>query len=208
MTGHFGKWHLGPEPYLPLQQGFDVDLPHWAAPGPAGSFVARWKFKDFDADPGQPNQHIEDRMAREAVAFMEKHRDEPFYMSYWMFSVHAPFDAKKALIEKHRARVNPTDPQRSPTYAAMVESMDDAIGTLLDTLDRLKIADNTIIIFTSQPRFAETGTRHRTRYLDREVPLRYQGARAHCKPRLRPREVSFRTRRAAARQAQTKGQGR
>lgn len=66
-----------------------------------------------------------------------------------MFSVHAPFDAKKALIEKHRARVNPADAQRSPTYAAMIESMDDAIGTLLDTLDRLKLADRTIIVFTS-----------------------------------------------------------
>ena len=148
-TGHFGKWHLGPEPYSPLQQGFDVDLPHTSGAGPAGSYVAPWKFKDFDADPGEPNQHIEDRMAKEAVAFMEKHRDEPFYLNYWMFSVHAPFDAKKALIEKHRARVDPKDPQRSPTYAAMVESMDDAIGTLLDALDRLKIADNTIIIFTS-----------------------------------------------------------
>ena len=148
-TGHFGKWHLGPEPYSPLQHGFDVDVPHWPGPGPAGSFVAPWKFKDFDADPAEPNQHIEDRMAKEAAAFMEKHRDRPFYLNYWMFSVHAPFDAKKALLEKHRARVNPTDAQRSPTYAAMVESMDDAIGTLLDTLDRLKLTDDTIIIFTS-----------------------------------------------------------
>ena len=88
-------------------------------------------------------------MAKEAVAWMEKHKDRPFYLNYWMFSVHAPFDAKKALIEKHRARVNPADPQRSPTYAAMVESMDDAVGTLLDALDRLKLADKTIIIFTS-----------------------------------------------------------
>jgi hypothetical protein len=88
-------------------------------------------------------------MAKEAVAFIEKHKDRPFFLNYWMFSVHAPFDAKKALIEKHRARVNPADPQRSPTYAAMVESMDDAVGTLLDTLDRLRLADNTIIIFTS-----------------------------------------------------------
>ena len=148
-TGHFGKWHLGPEPYSPLQQGFDVDVPHHPGPGPAGSYVAPWKFADFDADPDVPDQHIEDRMAKEAVAFMEKHQGHPFYMNYWMFSVHAPFDAKKALIEKHRARVNPADPQRSPTYAAMVESMDDAIGTLLDTLDRLKIRDNTIIIFTA-----------------------------------------------------------
>jgi len=148
-TGHFGKWHLGPEPFSPLQQGFDVDVPHHPGPGPAGSYIAPWKFADFDADPDVPDQHIEDRMAKEAMAFMEKHQDHPFYLNYWMFSVHAPFDAKKALIEKHRARVNPADPQRSPTYAAMVESMDDAIGTLLDTLDRLKIADNTIILFTS-----------------------------------------------------------
>ena len=149
VTGHFGKWHLGPEPYSPLQQGFDVDVPHWPGPGPAGSYVAPWKFKDFDADPGEPDQHIEDRMAKEAVAFIERHRNEPFYLNYWMFSVHAPFDAKKALVEKYRARVNPADPQRSPTYAAMVESMDAAVGTLLDTLDRLKLADHTIIVFTS-----------------------------------------------------------
>lgn len=148
-TAHFGKWHLGPEPYSPFQQGFDIDLPHTSGPGPAGSYVAPWKFKDFDADPGEPNQHIEDRMAKEAVSFMEKHRDQPFFMNYWMFSVHAPFDAKKELIEKARARVNPADPQRSPTYAAMIESMDDAVGTLLDTIDRLGLAENTIIVFTS-----------------------------------------------------------
>jgi arylsulfatase A-like enzyme len=148
-TGHFGKWHLGPEPYSPLQHGFDVDVPHWPGPGPAGSYVAPWKFKDFDYDPAVPDQHIEDRMAREAVAWMEKNRSRPFFLNYWMFSVHAPFDAKRALIEKHRARVNPADPQRSPTYAAMIESMDDAVGTLLDTLDRLKLAQNTIIIFAS-----------------------------------------------------------
>jgi hypothetical protein len=54
-----------------------------------------------------------------------------------MFSVHAPFDAKKANIETHRGRIDPKDAQRSPTYAAMIQSMDDAIGTLLDGLDRL-----------------------------------------------------------------------
>ena len=148
-TGHFGKWHLGPEPYSPLQQGFDVDVPHWAGPGPAGSYVAPWKFKDFDADRGVPTQHIEDRMAREAVAFLEKHKDGPFFLNYWMFSVHAPFDAKKALIEKYRATANPADPQHCPTYAAMVESMDDAVGTLLDTLDRLKLSEKTIVVFFS-----------------------------------------------------------
>jgi arylsulfatase A-like enzyme len=146
-TAHFGKWHLGPEPYSPLQQGFDVDLPHHPGPGPAGSFVAPWKFANFKEK--SPGEHIEDRMAAEAVAWMEQRKDQPFYMNYWMFSVHAPFDAKKANIEKHRARIDPKDEQRSPTYAAMIESMDDAIGTLLDALDRLKLADNTIVIFTA-----------------------------------------------------------
>lgn len=148
-TGHFGKWHLGAEPYSPLQHGFDVDVPHHPGPGPAGSYVAPWKFKDFDHDPDIPDEHLEDRMAKEAVAFMEQHKDEAFFLNYWMFSVHAPFDAKQVLINDYRKKVNPNDPQRSPTYAAMIESMDDAVGTLLDTLDRLKIADNTIIVFAS-----------------------------------------------------------
>ncbi|MEO2028537.1 MAG: sulfatase [Fuerstiella sp.] len=146
-TGHFGKWHLGHEPYSPLEHGFDVDVPHWPGPGPAGSYVAPWKFPDFD--PDTPNQHIEDRMAQEAVAFIESHQDEPFFLNYWMFSVHAPFDAKQTLIEKYGHKTDPNDPQRSPTYAAMIESMDDAVGTLLDTLDRLGIAQNTIIVFAS-----------------------------------------------------------
>ncbi|MCL4202299.1 MAG: sulfatase [Pirellulaceae bacterium] len=146
-TGHFGKWHLGPEPYSPLEQGFDVDVPHWPGPGPAGSFVAPWKFRNFQER--SPGEHIEDRMAAEAVAFIEQHRDRPFCLNYWQFSVHAPFDAKKELIAKHRTRVDPSDPQRSPTYAAMVESLDDAVGALLDTLDRLGLADRTAVIFFS-----------------------------------------------------------
>ncbi len=147
-TGHFGKWHLGPEPYSPLQQGFDVDLPHTPGPGPAGSFVAPWKYANGFV-PKTPGEHIEDRMAAEASAFMERHKDGPFFLNYWMFSVHAPFDAKKSLIDKYRASANPADLQRSPTYAAMIESMDDAVGTLLDTLDRLGIADKTAIVFLS-----------------------------------------------------------
>ena len=146
-TGHFGKWHLGAEPYSPLQHGFDVDVPHHPGPGPAGSFVAPWKFADFKEK--SPGEHLEDRMAAEASAWMEQLGDRPFFLNYWQFSVHAPFDAKKSLIDKHRARVDPTDAQRSPTYAAMVESLDDAVGTLLDTLDRLGLAERTVIVFTS-----------------------------------------------------------
>jgi arylsulfatase A-like enzyme len=129
-TAHFGKWHLGPEPYSPLQQGFDVDLPHHPGPGPAGSYVAPWKFANFKEKA--PASTSRTAWRTEAVAWMEKQQGKPFYLNYWMFSVHAPFDAKKDFIEKHRGRiVNPKDAQRSPTYAAMIQSMDDAIGTLL-----------------------------------------------------------------------------
>ena len=146
-TAHFGKWHLGPAPWSPLEHGFDIDIPHWPGPGPAGSFVAPWKFPNFKESA--PHEHIEDRMGDEAVRFMERHKDKPFFLNYWQFSVHAPFDAKKEYIARHRKRIDPSDAQRSPTYAAMVQSLDENVGKMLDALDRLGISDNTIVIFYS-----------------------------------------------------------
>ena len=150
VTGHFGKWHLGREPYTPLQHGFDVDVPHWPGPGPAGSYVAPWKFPAaLDFDPAVPDEHIEDRMADEAVAFISANRDKPFFLNYWAFSVHGPWDGKKGLIDKYARKSDHANPQRLPVYGAMVESLDDAVGRLLDTLDRLQLTDNTIIVFFS-----------------------------------------------------------
>jgi arylsulfatase A-like enzyme len=147
-TAHFGKWHLGREPFSPLQQGFDVDMPHWPGPGPAGSFVAPWKFDNFKEN--YPKEHIEDRMAEEATKWMRSiDKNQPFYLNYWMFSVHAPFNAKAELEEDYRQKIDTTQAQRSSTYAAMVHSMDDAIGSLLDEIDRKGIADHTAIIFIS-----------------------------------------------------------
>ena len=147
-TAHFGKWHLGSEPYSPLQQGFDVDMPHWPGAGPAGSYVAPWKFLNFKEN--YLAEHIEDRMSEEATKWMRSvAKSKPFYMNYWMFSVHAPFNAKEKLVEYYRNKIDTTKALRSPTYAAMVHSMDDAIGTLLDEVDRLGIADETAIIFIS-----------------------------------------------------------
>ena len=152
-TGHFGKWHLGPEPYSPLQHGFDVDSPHWPGPGPAGSYVAPWKFPaPLNFLPATPHEHIEDRMADEAIKFIKAHRDEPFYLNYWAFSVHAPYDAKPALIEKYRkkaATLPPGSGQRNPVYGAMVQSLDDNVGRLLDALDELKLTEKTVIVFFS-----------------------------------------------------------
>ena len=146
-TGHFGKWHLGPEPYDPLHQGFDVDVPHWHGPGPAGSYIAPWKFPAKLNFTGKPGEHIEDRMAEEAIRFIREHRDKSFFLNYWAFSVHAPFDAKPELIDQYEARVKPDDPQRCPVYGAMVHSLDDAVGGLVKALGEEGLAERTVVVF-------------------------------------------------------------
>ncbi|MGZ0655445.1 sulfatase [Coraliomargarita sp. W4R72] len=146
-TGHFGKWHLGYPPFSPLEHGFEVDIPHHPGPGPAGNFVAPWSFGNIA--PNFPGEHIEDRMAEEAITWMREVADEPFYLQFWQFSVHAPFDAKEELVDKYRPLVDMNSTQRSPTYAAMVQSLDEAVGKLIDEVDRLGIADKTVIIFFS-----------------------------------------------------------
>ena len=146
-TAHFGKWHLGKAPYSPLQHGFDIDIPNWPGPGPAGSYVAPWKFPNFKEK--YPQEHIEDRMGDEIVSFLEQNKDKPFFINYWQFSVHGPFDAKKKLIDKYSKTRDLTNLQQSPTYAAMIESFDDNVGKVMDALDRLGLAKNTIVVFYS-----------------------------------------------------------
>ncbi|MCY2994965.1 MAG: sulfatase-like hydrolase/transferase [Planctomycetota bacterium] len=149
-TAHFGKWHLGAEPYSPLEQGFEIDLPHTPAPGPSSGYLAPWKFWPGQ---GQTGEHIEDRMAREAVNFIKTHKGGPFFVNYWAFSVHAPFNGKQELIERYHAKpLAPDDRQRCPEYAAMVHSLDDAVGTLVRTLDEEGLWDNTIVISTTSAR--------------------------------------------------------
>ncbi len=148
-TAHFGKWHLGSKPYSPLEHGFEVDIPHWPGPGPAGSFVAPWNYPNFKEN--YPKEHIEDRMAEEAVKWLKSvaGKGKPFYMNYWQFSVHAPFDAKQSLIARYRKTIDRKDAQCSPTYAAMVHSLDDAVGTLLDAVDAAGLTERTAIVFFS-----------------------------------------------------------
>ena len=148
-TAHFGKWHLGRSPFTALDHGFDVDIPNWYGPGPAGSYVAPWKFPEFKE--AYPGEHIEDRMADEIDAYLEKRAEDkkPFFINYWQFSVHGPFNAKADYIESYKGKVDPEDAQNSPTYAAMVKSLDDNVGRVLDQLDELKLSKNTLIFFYS-----------------------------------------------------------
>jgi arylsulfatase A-like enzyme len=146
-TGHLGKWHLGAEPYSPLQHGFDSDLPHTPGPGPGGpnGYFALWQFWKGE---GKPGDHIEDRMAEEAEKFITANKDRPFFLNYWAFSVHSPWMAKEDYTAEAAARVDKNAPQRNAMYAAMIRSLDDAVGRITAALEKNGVVDNTIILFT------------------------------------------------------------
>ncbi len=161
VTGHFGKWHLGTEPYDPLHQGFDVDKPHWHGPGPAGSYIAPWKFPPKLEFTGKPGEHIEDRMADEAIAWLKQNKNEPFFLNYWAFSIHAPFDKKKdvkqAKYAKYKAKAKHDSPQRNPVTGGMIESLDENVGRLITAINDLGLSNSTIVIF-----FSDNGSIHWT----------------------------------------------
>ena len=81
---------------------------------------------------------------------MEANQDVPFFIYLPHYAVHQPLDGKKEVIAKYKAKVDadPTLKQRNATYAALVSSVDDALGTIRAGLKRLHLDDNTIIIFT------------------------------------------------------------
>ena len=154
-TAHFGKWHLGhnlspDDHYEPKDQGFDSDFPHAPmAAGPGGGYLAPWKFIKDPNITGKPGEHIEDHMSEEAAKFILAHKDKPFYVNYWAYSVHSPWNARQDYIDYFKPKADPKNPQHNPLYAAMVRSLDDGVGRLLKAVDDAGIADNTIIIFFS-----------------------------------------------------------
>ena len=175
VTGHFGKWHLGPEPYSALQQGFDVDVPHWSGPGPAGAYIAPWKSPKFSLG-AKPGEHVEDLMTAQAIQFIRANKDRPFFLNYWAFSVHAPINGKPELIEKYRAKaasLPPGSPQRHPIYAAMVQSLDENVGRLMRALDEMNLTASTIIVFLSDNGGVHWTTRTENNAQDafRDIPI-------------------------------------
>ncbi len=148
-TAHFGKWHVGSAPYMATNHGFDIDIPAWNVSGPAKGYLYPWNISDQPELPGKTGEQIEERMGREVAAFIRDNRDRQFFVDYWAFTPHSPYNARPALVEKHAARVDRADPQQSATMAAMIESLDQAVGTILSALQEAGVADRTIVVFTS-----------------------------------------------------------
>ncbi len=153
-TSFFGKWHLGHKPYIPEAHGFEtVHGGRWH-PGPPGAnsgraFYPPWRDCETLDSNIPADTHVDDHITDLAIEYLKTEREKPFFMCYWPYSVHAPFQSKPELIEKWKAQVDPHDPQRSPTMAAMIEVMDLNFGRLMSALKESGKDQNTIVFFLS-----------------------------------------------------------
>jgi arylsulfatase A-like enzyme len=145
-TASIGKWHLGGDAYFPEHQGFDRNIGGSDRGQPPSSFSP---YKIPTLPDGPVGEYLTDREAAEAVSFIEAHRDRPFFLYLPHYAVHTPIQAKPAVKAKYAAKDAGGLAVNNAGYAAMVESVDDALGTILAALDRLGIRDRTAIVFTS-----------------------------------------------------------
>ena len=149
-TGFFGKWHLGREPYLPDNQGFDRVVggrEHPCPPGPAHYF-GPWK--NVATLPVVPEgTHICDMLTDEAIGFLKENKDNRFFLCLWYYDVHAPYQAIEELKKKYAAKADRDNPQHCPTMGGMVDILDQNIGRVMKSLDELGLSDDTLVVFTS-----------------------------------------------------------
>lgn len=154
-TAHFGKWHLGEAPFSPREHGFDVDIPNYGGPGPSGGYLAPWRFAR-NLQPQSNGEHIDIRLANEAKKWiLDNHNKGPFFVNFWAFSVHTPYNASPELVNYFKNKLADSSVQAAPVYAAMIKQFDDAIGVLVEALVEAGIEDDTVIVFTSDNGGAE-----------------------------------------------------
>lgn len=142
ISGHFGKWHLSTDYHYkpgrifdPASQGFDVV---YTAAKP-----------EDDLDPAPPDAHSAEAITEHSIRFIEANRGRPFFCYVSHNVVHRPLYEEASLIEKYRRKPGSDEPVHNPVMGAMIERMDTGIGRILDTLDRLGLTENTIVIFVS-----------------------------------------------------------
>ena len=125
-TACVGKWHLGNAGFGPKEQGFDVVYASPANTTPSATEGGKGEY-DHTA---------------QALKFIDDSKDKPFFLYVPYNTPHIPLAAKPELIEKHKDAFY-------PTYAAMMETMDDCVGLILKKLKDLSLDEKTIVIFTS-----------------------------------------------------------
>jgi arylsulfatase A len=149
-TCHVGKWHLGYEPWWPEKQGFDDNIggnEYGHPPGYFDPYRNKNRASIANLPPRRPGEYLTDREASEASDFIRRHKDRPFFLYMAHYAVHTPIQSKAGLREKYAAKAKTN--QTSPTYAGMVESVDQAVGAILSTLEELNLTERTLVVFTS-----------------------------------------------------------
>ncbi len=174
-----GKWHLGEDSiFWPENQGFDVNKGGYSKGSPNKSKSSDGYFSPYGnprLEDGPIGEYLTDRQTDEAVTFIEKNKDKPFFVYLSYYAVHNPMQGKEEIISYFEKKadslgISSIEPftrdkdwiklapkgnfrertiQSYPVYAAMIYSVDENLGHLFDKLKQLGIDDNTVIIFTS-----------------------------------------------------------
>lgn len=140
VTGMFGKWHLGAGPgLLPGERGFDEAI---------SSQGQHFGFETKPRVDHPEDEYLADFITDRAVEFIRRHRDEAFFLYLPHFVVHSPHVAKWEWIEKFEPKPA-VGGHKSAVYAAMIASLDESVGRVLDVLDELKLTEKTLVIFSS-----------------------------------------------------------
>ncbi len=143
-TAHVGKWHLSEDP---CTQGFDINIAGFHGGSPSkGGYFSPYHYPHIAND--QPGEYLTDRLATEAVKIINTHSDKPFYLSFTPYTVHTPIQGRKDLVKKFQTKE--TDKyHNNAKYAAMVYSLDIAVGRIRAALAEQNLLENTLLIFTS-----------------------------------------------------------
>ncbi|UDQ96725.1 sulfatase [Lentisphaerota bacterium WC36G] len=140
-TINIGKFHVGENP---LNYGFDCNIAGNHAGHPSSYFSP---YKNKNLKDGKKGEHLPYRLTSEAINFIEKSKQQPYFLYLPYYSVHTPLQGKKELIEKYR-KIGKIKSEKQLSYAAMIESLDDNIGRLTNYLQQQNLLDKTIIVFT------------------------------------------------------------
>jgi uncharacterized sulfatase len=164
-TVHIGKWHLGnTSPFKPNDQGFDESLDMasglFLPPGDPRGVEARLDFDPIDkflwarmqfaasyngSDWFEPGGYLTDYWTDESLKVIEANRNRPFFLYLAHWGVHTPLQATREDYEA----VGDIEPHRARVYAAMLRAVDRSVGRIMDKLEEEGLADNTIIVFSS-----------------------------------------------------------
>jgi arylsulfatase A-like enzyme len=153
VTAHIGKWHLGGGEFLPEHQGFDVNIAGAWNGLPSSFFYPFFPMgeKPEIQNTSEEGDYLTDVLTEKAIQFIEKQRDTIFFLSLNYYSPHVPIEGKEELVEKYRQKRGEANDSVLPDihYAAMIESIDQNVGRIMAQLDSLDLAENTLVVFTS-----------------------------------------------------------